>query len=326
MPAYNVAPYIGAAVGSVCAQTFADLELIVIDDGSTDGTPEIVAARAAADPRVRLLSQNNRGISHARNRALAVATGDVIAILDGDDLWTTGYLAAQLAIFDARPDVDVVTANAWFLGGPHDGRPARPCPDPRPEPTLAAMLADETAVFIMSAFRRRVIDSVGGFDETLRTNEDYDFWLRAAVAGHRFLRNDRPLGYYRRRGDSLSADEVRMLRGITTVLMKLRPVLADRPAERAILDAQLLRFDTERLAAEATAAIAAGDFPAARRHLSSLRLRKDGGAVRAAAFMSRWTPGLLGLLFRQRHRIRFGRLRTPRLRTEAPGRMANIPS
>src|SRR5204862_4957644 len=128
-------------------------------------------------------------------------------------------------------------------------------PDLREEPTLDRMLEDETAVFIMSVFRRRVYELIGGFDESMRTNEDYDFWIRAAIAGCRFRRNEEPLGRYRRREDSLSAAELLMLKGIIRVLRKPRPVLLNRPAELAIADSQLLRFETELLAAEARAAI-----------------------------------------------------------------------
>ena len=82
------------------------------------------------------------------------------------------------------------------------------------------------AIFIMSVFRRRVYEAIGGFDEALRSNEDYDYWLRAALAGFRFWRNDRPLGHYRRRDDSVSASDVNMLAGILRVYAKLRPQLA----------------------------------------------------------------------------------------------------
>jgi hypothetical protein len=138
-----------------------------------------------------------------------------------------------MAILAERPDVDVVTGNAWYLGSRLDGQLARPCPDPRPAPDLAHIIADETAIFIMTVFRRRVVDAIGGFDESFRTNEDYDYWLRAAAAGFRFARNDRPLGRYRRRDDSLSASEVRMLQGILHVYRKIRALVAGRPAGRA---------------------------------------------------------------------------------------------
>src|SRR5688572_7110441 len=205
MPAYNVASYIGAAIESVVAQTMPDWELIVVDDGSRDDTGAVVAALAAGEARVRLIPQGNAGISAARNRALGEATGDFIALLDSDDLWTPSFLEEQLDIFAAHPETDIVSGNGWFLGGRWNGQTARPWPDPRPQPTLATMLEDEASIFIMSVFSRRVYERIGGFDETLQTNEDYDFWLRAAIAGFKFWRNDTPLCHYRRRDDSMSA-------------------------------------------------------------------------------------------------------------------------
>ncbi len=289
MPAYNVAPYIAEAIESVLAQTFDDLELLIVDDGATDGSGAIAHTYAGRDPRVRVIHQDNAGISAARNHALRLARGATFAILDSDDAWDPRYLEAQMAMLEARPDVDIVTGNARFLGSRLDGRPARPWPDPRPSPTLAVMLADETAIFIMSVFRRRVYDAIGGFDETMRTNEDYDFWLRAACAGFVFARNDRPLGRYRRRDDSLSASEQRMLPGILAVYRKIRPAVADRP-ELAIVDAQITRFETECLAAEARGAIETGDFASASHHLAALHRRRGGASLKVATLMARWTP------------------------------------
>lgn len=298
-PAYNVAPYLAQTIESALSQTLSDLELIVIDDGSTDATFEIASGYARCDPRVRLFREPNRGISAARNHALRVATGSLIAILDGDDVWLPDYLERQIGILAEHPEIDVVTGNAWFLGGPQDGQPARPWPDRRDPPALRSMLEDETAVFIMSVFRRRVYERIGGFDESMRTNEDYDFWIRAALAGCRFRRNDEPLGYYRRRGDSLSAGELQMLRGIVRVLQKARPALAGR-IERSILDRQLARFETERLAAEARAAIEAGDFRSAADHLRALHRRRGGAAIKVAGMLARWTPPLLSMAYNLR--------------------------
>src|SRR5829696_5216274 len=117
MPAYNVAPYIGAALESALAQTFADLEVVVVDDGSTDETAAVVEPFAARDGRVRLLRKPNGGLSSARNHALRHARGDAFALLDSDDLWDPGFLAAQADVLRARPDVAIVTANARYLGG-----------------------------------------------------------------------------------------------------------------------------------------------------------------------------------------------------------------
>jgi GT2 family glycosyltransferase len=300
MPAFNAGRYISSAIDSALAQTFADLEVLVVDDGSTDDTADIVASAVARDSRVRLLRQRNGGVSVARNAALRVARGRYIALLDSDDVWLPGFLEAQVALLESRPDIAVVTANAFFLGGPRDGQPARPFPDPRPHPTAAEMIADETAVFIMSVFRREVCEAIGGFDETKATNEDYDFWLRAAHAGFRFLRNDTPLGQYRSHSDSLSANESRMQRGILVVLNEHRPRVADHPEESTVLERQIARFETELLASEARCALETGDYRSAARHLDALGARRPTAGLTIARSLARWTPGLLAWLYRTR--------------------------
>lgn len=300
MAAYNVEAFIDAAITSVRAQTFSRLELIVVDDGSTDGTAAVVERHAAADPRVRLRHQPNAGLSAARNHAMREARGAFFAILDSDDAWAPEFLALQLDVLERLPDVDIVTGNAWFEGGPRSGQAAGPSPDPRPAPDLVRLLEDETAVFIMSVFRRRVFDSIGGFDEAFRSNEDYDFWIRAALAGFRFARNDRPAGYYRRRDDSLSADEVRMLSGILAVYAKIRPLIATRPRELEILDRQVQRFETERVAACARHALQTGDRAAVTRWVMLLHRRRGGLLLQLASLAARWAPGLLTRMYQAR--------------------------
>jgi glycosyltransferase involved in cell wall biosynthesis len=293
MPAYNVGAYIGDAIRSALAQTFTDLEIIVVDDGSKDHTADVVREFAATDARVRLVQQTNRGLPGARNTAMRAARGEYFALLDSDDVWEPAFLAEQVAILEAHPHVDIVTGNGWYLGGPNHGQVARPHPDPRPDPVLASIIGDEWAVFIMSVFRREVHTRIGAFDESMRSNEDYDFWLRAAIAGCVFLRNDKPLGHYRIRTDSLSASNVRMLRGILQVYTKLRPEIAHRPAEMAILQKQISRFEAELLAAEARLALEIADFEAAQEYLGALHARRGGASLRFAQFLARWAPNML---------------------------------
>jgi glycosyltransferase involved in cell wall biosynthesis len=307
MPAYNVAPYIGAAIASVRAQTHTDWELLVVDDGSTDRTASIALDSAARDSRIRVLRQANGGISSARNHGLRESASAFIAILDSDDVWAPEYLAAQLAILERDDTIDIVTGNAWFLGGRLDGQLARPHPDPRQPPDLERILEDEQAVFIMSVFRRRVYERIGGFDEALRTNEDYDYWIRAAAAGVRFARNDRPIGWYRRRDDSLSAGEVRMLSGILRVFRKNRPLVAEREAVRAIVDRQIARFENELLAAETREALEKGDYTAAADGFAALHHRRGGAALGVARFAARYAPVLLSKAYQFR-RARLARV------------------
>jgi hypothetical protein len=291
MPAFNVEPYLGEAIDSVLAQTFRSFELVIADDGSSDGTWTVASEWHARYPsRITLVRQPNRGVSAARNAAMRVARGDVFALLDGDDMWDPEFLAAQMRLFEDRPEVDVVSGNGWYLGGPRHGQPAQPSPDWRPAPCLESILRDHEAVFIMSLFRRRVYERIGGYDEALRTNEDYDFWIRAAAAGSIFARNLTPLGWYRRRNDSLSADSVRMLRGILRVYDKSRALCPDGSPERAILEQQIARFRIEATAAEARQALERGEGRAAARHLADLATARGGAALRCAASAARIAP------------------------------------
>jgi hypothetical protein len=107
------------------------------------------------------------------------------------------------------------------------------------------------------------------------------------------VRNDKPLGHYRVRTDSLSASNVRMLRGILQVYSKLQPRIADRSRETAVLERQVTRFEAELLAAEARVALEIADFEAAQEYLGRLHARRGGVSLRLAHFMARWTPNLL---------------------------------
>ncbi len=132
MAAYNVEAYLTAAMSQCARQTFRDFELIVIDDGSTDQTYKLALENAAGDPRVRVLQKTNGGISSARNVGLQVATGDLIALLDSDDIWDPQFLQAQVDLLARHPEVDILSGNGWYLGGPWPGRPVQPVPDRRP--------------------------------------------------------------------------------------------------------------------------------------------------------------------------------------------------
>jgi glycosyltransferase involved in cell wall biosynthesis len=245
MPAFNAEQYLHIAVESVMRQTFSDLELVIVDDGSTDGTVAVAQAYAARDPRILVLQQANAGPGPARNTGFSAAQGRFFAFLDSDDEWDDAFLAEHLAILHARPDIDVVVGNAWYRGGARDGELCRPMRGEGVPITLAEILADETALFIMAVFRRETIEAVGGFDPAMFTNEEYEMWIRAAIAGFTFTRHTKPLGWYSCRPDSLSASGIRMMTGILQVFAKTRAALPVGSAERTILDRQVARFQTE---------------------------------------------------------------------------------
>ena len=299
-PAWNAAAHLTETIQSVRAQTFSDWEWVIVDDGSTDATIDIIRAATVAEPRIRLLQQRNAGPSAARNHAMRHARGDWFAFLDSDDVWQPRFLEAQLEVFRLHPETSLVTGTALNRGGPFDGQPTRPAVPDHPTVPLDAMILDETSIFIMTVFRRAVFDTIGGFDETQWTSEDYDFWLRAAEAGFVFRCNSEPLGWYRIRGESLSRQRARMLDGLLTSYRKARARVAVAGSALAAIDAQLARFESELLLEEAKVALEQRQFSVAADRLDALRARGAGTLVGVTAWLARHAPQAAGLAYRLR--------------------------
>jgi glycosyltransferase involved in cell wall biosynthesis len=299
-PAWNAAAHLRETIDSVRAQTLTDWEWLIVDDGSTDDTVGMIEDHAAVDPRIRLLKQAHAGPSAARNLAMAAATGAYYAFLDSDDVWYPGFLQAQVDVFRRHPETGLVTGNGYFLGGPHDGHPTRPLGDCCSILLLTDLIQDECSVFIMTVFRREVFETIGGLDETQWTSEDYDFWLRAALAGFTFRRNPRPLGRYRVRGDSLSRNRVGMIRGILQTLAKARPHCPDGTTLRTVLDTQVKRWEAELLLEEGKDALERGDAAAAARQLRALRASGGGALVGLTAWLAEYAPPAAMLAYRAR--------------------------
>jgi len=276
-PAYNAERYLAETVSSVLAQSFPDFELLIVDDGSTDGTLALARALAAPDERVHVIPAfHNEGQPSARNTAMRRARGRYFALLDSDDRWTPDYLAEQLSVFRRFENVGVVTANAVNVGGPLDGKPLWPVTSGTERLTLLDILRKDDSICIMSVFRREVFETIGGFDPKWKGNEDYHFWVRAALAGFHILRNAKPLGLYRRRPDSESADDLRMLRGAIGVFSEIEMMCEERPIERAATRRQLAAFRKRLILAEIRESV--------RRHRLLHLLQPPPGSLLSRAF------------------------------------------
>lgn len=181
IPTYNRAQFISSAIGSVLSQTYRDFELIVVDDGSTDGTDKVVAA--FDDPRLIYLPQANRGRSNARNKALASARGDYIAFLDSDDLYLPGKLALQVEYMDEHPEAGMIYTSARCIDEHGGDLPMRY------EATKSGRIYKHIAFFLPVTItlptvmvRRELFSEVGGFDEAMSRFEDTDMWRRLSKA------------------------------------------------------------------------------------------------------------------------------------------------
>jgi glycosyltransferase involved in cell wall biosynthesis len=188
LPAYNVRNHIAEAIRSIHAQGYENLEIIVVDDGSPDGTADYVAETF---PEVRLFRKTNGGAATARNLGMREARGEYVAFLDSDDVWLPGKLKAQIGYLDAHPQLGLVCGGFSFWTADADGNfpdPATlypPVTDAQPEAENSGWIYHKlllsnyvwTSTVVM---RRALIDRIGAYNEALRLGQDYDYWLRAS--------------------------------------------------------------------------------------------------------------------------------------------------
>jgi GT2 family glycosyltransferase len=166
--------------------------------------------------------------------------------------------------------------------------------------TLDDIIQNDCAVFIMTVFRREVFERIGGLDEAQWTSEDYDFWIRAALAGFIFRVNTKPLGLYRRHAGSLSSDSARMLRGILHTYSKTRRACPSGSSAQIAIDAQTARFERELLLVEAKQALERRDYPIAADRLNALRGRGAGPLINVTAWLAEHAPAAALLAYRLR--------------------------
>jgi glycosyltransferase involved in cell wall biosynthesis len=176
VPCHNAARYLGEALGSIVRQVPAPTEVVLVDDGSTDGSETI--ARDFA-PLVRCVRQENQGISAARNRGLELAAGEVVGFLDADDVWTPDSLSARLAALMADDSVDVVSGLVEQFVSPD-------LPDERRGALVDEATPSTARLAGTMLLRRRVFARVGGFSTAFRVGETLDWVARADAAGVRW--------------------------------------------------------------------------------------------------------------------------------------------
>ena len=176
IPTYNRRPFLEKAVDSVLNQTYRNFELIIIDDGSSDGTKEFISNHE--DSRIRYIYQNNSGVSHARNRALKLTKGNYIAFLDSDDFWTEEKLEKTADHVKASPDISIFhTDEVWYRKGKLLSQRKK---HKKPTGHVYEKALPLCCISISTAtVKKEVFEKIGAFDETFEACEDYDFWLRA---------------------------------------------------------------------------------------------------------------------------------------------------
>jgi glycosyltransferase involved in cell wall biosynthesis len=261
MPAYEAAATIEPAIRSALLQSVGDLEILVVDDGSSDDTRARAEALARDDARVRVFSQPNAGPSAARNRALAEARGSLIAFLDADDLLFPEYVERMQSALQSAPDAGLAYTDAWVID--HATGRIRSTsammnqnPPTRPLANATAFLREllrRNFIFISATVRREALDRAGGWRESLTAAEDYEQWLRIVAHGYAAVPVAGRLALHRELAGSNSDDLPRQLRSMREVYRLVaeewevdnvtRQLARERQRQ---LDALSRRFDPER--------------------------------------------------------------------------------
>ncbi|HET7563225.1 MAG TPA: glycosyltransferase [Rhodanobacteraceae bacterium] len=201
---YNAAGTLAETLASVAAQTYTDFELVVIDDGSSDDTPALLARHQAAWPWLRWAQQENAGASAARMRAVAMARGEFIAFLDSDDLWLPDKLALQMAVFDRNPSTALVFTDERDFSADGDAALSRfQQKQPARGRVLSSLFFGNYILNSTVVVRKDALLAAGGLNPSQRVHEGIDLWLRLAEQ-HDFDYVDKVLVRYRVRPDSIS--------------------------------------------------------------------------------------------------------------------------
>src|SRR5512140_1996909 len=310
IPSYNRAYCIATTVDSVLAQTHKQLEILIVDDGSSDGTRDLIAERYRGEPRVRYIHQSNAGVSAARNHGLRLATGQFLALLDSDDIWLPWKVEAQLRCLEALPTAGMIWTDMDAIGPDgqlqqrrylttmyssyrkftreqlfREARPlssidaglARTLSDPQVflgdifSPMITGNLVHTSTVLL----RRERFEKVREFDVNLRySGEDYDFHLRTCREGDVAYLDASSILYQRGRGDQLTVNRAYTVHMAENFLKTVNKALA-RDRDRVTLSPQML----DHVMAEAHAWVGEqrldlGERDQARHHLgTSLRYR-----------------------------------------------------
>ncbi|MBY6116328.1 glycosyltransferase family 2 protein [Mameliella alba] len=287
VPSFNATATLRPTLDSLMVQNYRDLEIIVVDDGSTDETAELAASYAARDKRIRIVQQANRGLAGARNSGIAAARGEVIGFCDADDLWMPGKLSAHVAHLAAAPEVGLSYSGSALIDT--EGKRTGHAQTPRLRNVTAAHVFKRNPVGNGSApvFRRAALDALAWrprfektrdwvFDESFRQSEDIECWTRFALTTDWRVEGVAGLlTCYRINPGGLSANTEAQLASWERMVDKLRPVApAFFARHESAARAYQLRYLARRAVSDADGATARALITNALR-LSKAPLREE---------------------------------------------------
>lgn len=263
IPTYNCARFLGQTIDSALRQAYRDFEIIVVDDGSTDDTQQVVAGYGKT---IRYVYQSNQGASAARNVALSIASGEFIAYLDADDLWIADKLSRQVEYLDAHPacgflhtEVSVIDEQNKVLHTRFNYETNRPVPQGL---CIRELLLRSHIQTLTVLERRTAFDDAGMFDLRLPVAQDYLHWLGVVLRGYEVGYLAEPLGQYRWRAGSLMSSQRRLVEDFVR-----------------IYEIILAEYGLERLQGAEMMELVQAQLYATQRQLAYLERRECSGAI-----------------------------------------------
>jgi glycosyltransferase involved in cell wall biosynthesis len=297
IPAYNVAQYIGETLESVLAQTFADYEVIVVNDGSPD-TDELERVLSKYRHQLIYVKQENLGAGAARNAGLCAASGEFVAFLDADDLWLPNFLAEQVGflraqtfdlvcadavMFDELGDFNQTYMESLVAGNEQSG-----------EVTFEGLIRGDQNLMTsaMVALRQPLIDA-GAFDEALRNAQDFDLWIRLLLRGARIGYQRKALVRYRCREGSLSGDNLNRVNRELRVFRKFQAEYDLDASQRAEVEQAIRRMERELNLVLGKEHLGRREFAQALECFRNAKTIKSNWKLRASCFLLSTTPNVL---------------------------------
>lgn len=298
VPVYNVAAYISETLDSILAQTFTDYEIILINDGSTD-TPQLESALAPYFDSIIYAEQENAGAAAARNAAIRRSRGELLAFLDGDDIWLPTFLESQTNFLETNR-FEMVYCDALLFGEPlFENRTFMQNAPSAGEVTSVSLITTDCNVITSgTVLKRNLLDKFGWFDVEIRRAQDFDLWFRLAKNGVRIGYQPDVLLKYRVRADNLSGTNVERAERNIKILNIIGEKYDLDERERQVWKNQLKVYQAELELERGKSCLVQGDFAEAQAHFGKANEFYRKPKLSLINFLMRVSPRLTARLFK----------------------------
>lgn len=299
IPAYNIAPYIIETLNSVFAQTYKDYEIIIVNDGSKD-TKDLEIALEPFFDKIIYAEQTNAGASVARNSAISLARGELLAFLDGDDIWLPRFLESQINFLE-KENLEMVYCDAEIFGDAlFEGRSFMSDSPSNGAVTTESLITGECNVITSGTILKKdLIEKFGNFDVNIPRSQDFDLWFRLAKSGARIGYQREILLKYRVRPDNLSGGNVKRSERNIIALEMIKKKYDFTAHETEIWQKQMAQCEAELELEKGKFCLANGEFSEAQQHIAEANKYFRKPKLSLINWLVKFSPELALKLFKK---------------------------